>query len=391
MSERKLANWLMAYGEFTQGTESPAIFHSWVGLATLAGAMQRKIHLPFGHFAIYPNLFVVLVSPPGRSRKSSALRIGQGLLESAQDWGATNIHFSTQSSSQAALVQQLAKIEDKTNQSLTAFSSELGSLLGSKSVEIVDFLVDIYDCNPNWSKQTVSRGLEKIEKPWLNLIAATTPQWMGDNLSSTAVEGGFVSRTLFVYCDERLLVAIPELTDQQRETKKDLIHDLALIAELKGEMVLSPEARDFYIRWYEDPSRLNSTMDQRLTTFYDREHVQVLKLSMIIRMAEDNSMVIQEQDVRLAIGLIDQIKPGMHRAFTAVGKNPYSTSMEKIRDLLKHYPDGLTHKKLFAASWTDLDVNQFDGVMQALTATGEVENKGGKYILVRQNGTSPSS
>lgn len=384
MTDRRLPHWLAGYMEFTEGTESPPIFHQWVGLATLAGAMQRKMLLRFGHFSVYPNLYVVLVSPPGRARKSTALRIGQSLLEGVQDWGPKNIHFSTQSTSQAALVQQLSKIDDKTNQSLTAFSSELGSLLGSKSVEIIDFLVDIYDCHPNWSKQTVGRGLEKIEKPWLNMIAATTPQWMGDNLSKTAVDGGFVSRTLFIYTDERAkLIPFPQLTERQQELKTMLIADLAHVAELKGNFELDQEALDKYESWYLSPSRLSSLSDARLSSFFDREHIHMLKVAMIYSMARSDELVIRAEDIEIAIAALDDIKPAMARAFTSVGKNPFSTDMARIRDLLTRFPAGLTYKELFAATQNDLDPKQFDSVLNALLTTEDIAANGKRYYLAR--------
>lgn len=212
---RKLENWLAAYQEFTSGTESPPTFHFWVGIGTIAGAAQRKIKMDAGYFEIHSNLYIVLVSPAGKSRKTTALRIGKGLLSAAKDYGQ-DINFSTQSATPAALVRQFVSITNSEHQSLTTFSAELGSLLGSRSAEVTDFLTDIYDANPDWDKQTVSRGLEKIGKPWFNLLAATTPQWMGDNLSKTAMEGGFVSRTIFIYQDTRLRVAFHELTDREK-------------------------------------------------------------------------------------------------------------------------------------------------------------------------------
>ena len=159
--DRQLDNWLDAYREYTAGTESPPNFHLWVALGTIAAAMQRKISMDAGYFDVHSNMYIILTSPPGRSRKSTALRIGKKLLSGLKDYGQ-EIHFSTQASSVAALVRQLVSIPNKEHQSLTAFSSELGSLLGSKSIEMTDFLVDIYDCDPGWDKQTIARDLEKI-------------------------------------------------------------------------------------------------------------------------------------------------------------------------------------------------------------------------------------
>lgn len=372
--KRKLTNWLEAYREFTSGTESPAQFHLWVALSTIAGAAQRKISLDMGYFEVHSNMYIILTSPPGRSRKSTALRIGKSMLRGLKDYGQ-DIHFSTQASTVAALIKQLSAVAvtNQEHQSLTAFSSELGSLLGSKSVEMTDFLTDIYDCDPDWDKQTISRDLEKVPFPWLNLMAATTPQWLGDNLSKTAVEGGFVARSIFVYEDTRLLVAWPELTDAQRLLKKELIHDLSIISTLKGRMKITPEAKEFYVNWYEDPKRLSMNEDSRVASFFEREHIHVLKVAIALSLAAKNELMLQPEEIRAAIDLVNMIKPGMRRAFSAVGRNIHSTVIEQIRDKILE-KGRIPYKKLLALFINDVASREdFDKLLASLVDMGDIE------------------
>lgn len=369
MGARRLANWLQSYRDYTEGTESPPIFHLWVALGTIAGAAQRKIVMDAGYYHVHTNMYVVLVSPPGRSRKSTALRIGKGILKGVPDFG-TDVFFSTQASSVAALVKQMSAIPTKEHQSLTAFSSELGSLLGSKSVEMTDFLVDIYDCEPDWDKQTVGRGLEKIERPWFNLIAATTPQWMGDNLSRTAVEGGFVARTVFVYDDSRRRVAFPELTEQQKVIRKNLVHDLAEIAKLKGEFRMGQEAKDYYKYWYEECNEVTDK-DFRISGFYERKHIHVLKVAMAVSLSEKNELVLEKRDIEVAIALLGELEQGMRRAFSAVGKNTYSTDIERIKIQIQE--SGRMHyKQILANNIHSVEKDQIDKILQALMDMGEI-------------------
>ncbi len=123
---RKLDNWVMAYADYTQGTESPPNFHLWVALGTLASSMQRKIFMDTGYYQVHTNMYIILVSPPGRSRKSTALRIGKSILKGVLDYGV-DINFSTQASSVAALVRQLCTITNKDHQSLTSFPASLAA------------------------------------------------------------------------------------------------------------------------------------------------------------------------------------------------------------------------------------------------------------------------
>lgn len=368
---RKLENWLQAYSEYTEGTESPPIFHLWVALGTLAGAAQRKVYLDADYYQVYTNLFIILTSPAGRSRKSTALRIGKGLLRGVGDYGE-EVHFSTQASSVAALVSQFARIQNKDHQSLTAFSSELGSMLGSKSIEMTDFLTDIYDCNPDWDKQTIGRGLEKIEKPWLNLLAGTTPQWMGENLSKTAVEGGFVSRSIFVYEDTRLRVAFPKMSDYQKQLGRDLVHDLAEIAKLKGQFTFSDSAREYYREWYEDQSdKSEAARDYRISGYFERKHIHVLKVAMAVSLAARDDLVLTPADIASAIALLEDIEPGMYKAFSSVGKNLYSADMERIKDMiLRAGPSGVTYREILKANIHAVNKEEIDKILSAIFEMG---------------------
>lgn len=371
--KRKLENWIETYREFTSGTESPMKFHLWVALSVIAAAAQRKISLDMGYFDVHTNMYVILTSPPGRSRKSTALRIGKSMLRGLKDYGVP-IFFSTQASSVAALVQQLSAITGTTkeHQSLTGFSSELGTLLGVKSIEMTDFLTDIYDCDPDWDKQTAARGLEKVAFPWFNLLAATTPQWLGDNLSKTAVEGGFVARSIFVYEDTRLRVAWPELTEEQKKQKQLLVHDLAQIATLKGRMKITPEAKTYFQEWYEDPKRLNNEESSRVASFFEREHIHVLKVAMALSLGIKDTLELDVPDIKAAIGLLNDIKPGLEKAFSGVGRNVHSTVIEQIRNVIIERGK-IPYKKLLATFINDVSSREdFDSVLATLVDTGDI-------------------
>lgn len=378
--DRKLSNWLRAYGEFTARTEPPATFHLWVGISMMAAAMQRKLYIDAGHFIAHSNMYIVLVSPPGRSKKGTAMKIGKGILKGIDDY-AQEIHFSTQASSVAALVSQMSKIENKAHQSLTSISWELGSLLGSKTDEMTMFLTDIFDCEPDWDKQTIGRGLEKISAPWLNLLAGTTPQWMGDNLSRTALEGGFVGRTVFVYEDSRRLISFRPYSEDELLLKRELIHDLAHIAGKAGQFVFSPEGQEFWDDWYEDESRLND-IDYRLSGYYERKPIQVLKLAMVYSLSVKDELIITPDDLGRALDTLAEIEPGMYKAFQSVGKNIYSVEAERIRSQIRS-AGAISLRKVVSLNSRDLELEQIMKILQTLEYTEEIHGGWQRDKIIR--------
>lgn len=365
---RKLEDWLLAYEEYTQGNESPPSFHLWTGLVTIAGAAQRKISLEFGHGRIHTNMLVVLTGPAGGPRKSSAMDIGRSLLEGVRDFGE-KIEIAPQKVSGASLISRMARIANAEHQSLTAYSSEFGSLIGANSTDVTEIITDLWDCKANWDKETVSRGPESITAPWLNILGATTPVWLGDNLPKTAVEGGFVSRALFIYEEKKARrVPIPRLTDRQKELAPLLVSDLADMARQSGTMRLDPEAEEYYNDWYMDESNFVPKGDQRMHTFYERKHTHMLKTAMAISLSAGPELLIRVGHVQAAIGIIEEVEGSMSMAFQGVGRNAYSLDYERIkRQILVRGMAGLPYKQILAGNIHAIEKPKIDEILQTMS------------------------
>lgn len=365
---RRLGNWLMEYGEYTTENEAPEKFHLWVGIGTIAGAVQRKIMIRTPFFDVLSNLYIILVGPSGTVRKTTALKIGRSMLQEVP-----GVHFTTKASSPAALIKQFADLPSKEHQSLTAYLYELGVFFSTNPAEMVDIATDLYDGNPDWDKQTVGRGLEKIPRPWFNLLAATTPQWLGDYMSPTAVEGGFVSRSLFIYADKRKLSnPLPKNTKDQYARRKLLINDLTHISTLQGEMQLDEEADELYSKWYLDESRFPLLQDTRTAGYFERKHIHVLKVAMCLSLAESDSLILRKRDLEMALSLLAQIEPGMQRSFSAVGRNIFATDIERILHQITSMKK-MSYGAIIRANYNALEQRRIDEILSQLVSMGEID------------------
>lgn len=377
---RKLRNWLQSYGEYTAANEAPESFHLWVGLATIAGALRRNVYIEMQHFDVLSNMFIILVAPAGTARKTTALKIGRNLLKDVP-----GIHFTTKASSPAALIKQFAELPEKDQQSLTCISYELGTFFSANTAEMVDLATDLYDGNPDWDKQTIARGIEKITKPWFNFQSGTTPQWLGDYLTATAVEGGFVSRSIFVFEDTRKLSnPRPSPDPKLAILRKELVNDLTHISTLAGQYRFSPEAGDLYDSWYLDKKRFPQFPDPRISGYYERKHVHVLKVAMALAAAERDELTIETQDITTALSLLESIEPGYHRSFSAVGKNLHATDMERIlAQISASGKSGLTYGALIAKNYHSLPRREMEDAIQQLVDMGAITRVGAAYISNR--------
>ena len=139
---RKLSNWLRSYLEYTSETESPETLNIWIGLSIIAGALGRNVVMSRGHHKIYPNLFVVLVAPSGRHRKSSACGIGIDILRQSE-----TTKVICDAATAVALLQEMSMLtKTREDQSIEAhcvafaFASEWSTFIRKDAVFTIIFI-----------------------------------------------------------------------------------------------------------------------------------------------------------------------------------------------------------------------------------------------------------
>src|SRR5690606_37791204 len=95
------------------------------------------------------------------------------------------------------------EVEIYGQSAVTAQINEFSSILASDQVNMIEFLTDIYDhTGSKWTHSTIGSGERVIDYPCLNLLSCTTQKRLVELIPRSAIEGGFVSRTIFIYADE---------------------------------------------------------------------------------------------------------------------------------------------------------------------------------------------
>jgi len=73
---RILPNWIDGYLTYMKDTEPPVTYFLWTAIGTLAGALQRRVYMSWGHNKIFPNMFIFLM---GRSGLGKGIAMGPAL------------------------------------------------------------------------------------------------------------------------------------------------------------------------------------------------------------------------------------------------------------------------------------------------------------------------
>ncbi|KKK48516.1 hypothetical protein LCGC14_3144330, partial [marine sediment metagenome] len=280
-------NWLSYYAQYTKESESPDSFHLWTGLSILGSAVRRNIWLNQGTYILYPNLYVILVGPPGRVRKSTCIRLGRRLL-----LGIDDIHFSADSITREELIRELGKISVMAKQAaLTIHSTEMSSLIEPSGIKMIQFLTDIFDGDFKWRYATKGKGKDTINNPVLNILAATTPTWIADGLPADVIGHGFTSRVIFIYAERRRYLR-PFPKEPDAELIKDLASDLDHISRLEGPFLWGPGAKDTYSAIYSQIDK-SKPDDYRIEGFHNRKDIHVLKVAMLFSLSENDGLVLE--------------------------------------------------------------------------------------------------
>ncbi len=369
MPDRVLPNWIKAYLTYTAESESPEDFHRWVAVSMIASALRRQVYFDMGYFLLYPNAYIILVSPAGRCKKSTAMRIGRATLEPVE-----GITYSSDSTTRERLIQDIAQSYHDGHSSMSAFSSEFASLVTSSGLDMVMFLTDIYDCPPEWSHRTKSGGTNKIVAPCLNLLGATTPEWIARAMPLDTIGVGLTSRIVFVYqVEPRVRNPFPRLSKEQQELYKLLVHDLSVISATNGEYNLTEEAEEWYTPWYrervKDP---NTSGDPRLAGYYERKYIHLLKLSMVIAAAQTSETVITKENLSDAMNILVHTEEHMPKVFANVGKNPLNVDLEETLVVILSSPQGVSYAELLERFKHSVRKDEMTEVIDTLVAMGHI-------------------
>lgn len=380
--QRKCKNWLETFTKWClPRSEASEHFIMWTGIFTLAAAIRRHAKLPrdiLGSYEISPNVYILFVAPPGRARKSTTLNYAEDLLD-----GLQRITKAPTIVTQASLLNRLVTSDDS---SIYVLSAEFGSFIKKSGVEMFEFLTDIFDGRKNIEASTISRGIEFAERPCVNLLGATTPKWIAENMPESVIGGGFASRVIFVYVENvrRRQLYYRELNHTALDKlKKDLIDDLQHIADtIKGEYDIDEEAETFMQEWYAKNADEGEKHD-KLSGYFERKPAHIHKVAMLLRAAYSDDMRITLKDVIDAKDLLEMLEPKLSKIFNPIGKNIHAPDMMTILEYVKErtpVTGQQLKKEFFAVAAPAL----LDDLLVGLVHAGFIDYKEGLYHYVNE-------
>lgn len=383
--KRNYNDWLKAYVEYASFSEAPRRMHFWTGVSTIAGALRRRVWLDMAYFKWCANFYIVLVAPPGIVSKSTTAAIGMDLLRRVP-----GINFGPQVVTWPALVSAFAAAcesfeldgEWHTQCALTLESSEFGNLVNPHDREMIDLLVTLWDSKQGgFKKMTKGSGNDMVENPWINMIACTTPAWIAGNFPEYVIGGGFTSRCLFVYTEQKeKYVAYPALHVPKNivSTQEKLVQDLEHIAvNLAGGYVLDEGAISWGTAWYEHhyKNRPEELDDDRFGGYIARKQTHIHKLAIVLAAAQRDELVITAEDLSLANTMVTDLEKDMPKVFSKIGRTGESVNSEKFIQYVQSKGSVLYAEAYHFIHRYFPNARDFEGIVKGAISAGFVELK----------------
>lgn len=384
-------DWLKAFCDYASFGEAPRHMYFWVGVSAVAGALRRKVWIDQAYFRWYPNFYVILVAPPGIVSKSTTAGISMNLLRKVP-----GIHFGPDVVTWQALIgafgealEEFKFIDPATGEiiympmcAMTIESSEFGNLLNPQDKDMVDLLVTLWDGKQGaFTKITKMSGNDSVVNPWINLVACTTPAWIAGNFPEYMIGGGFTSRCIFVYADQKAkYVAYPGLQVPHNiaDLERTLVQDLEHIANtVVGPYTLDAQAVAWGEAWYKHhyEHRPEGLDDDRFGGYIARKQTHIHKLAMVLAAAESDIQIITQPQLAAANLMVTELEADMPRVFAKIGRSEASVQAERLLQYIQRrkkckYEEAYRFIHAFFP-----DLQDYEGIVAGLIRSGYIRQE----------------
>lgn len=310
--------------EFSESSGRPEIFRLWSAISTISAVLQRRVWVKTGGRVLYPNLYVILVAPPGVG-KSWSIDFARDLLRSL---GTVNV--CVDSANYATLIDELVdarvdfinpKGEAVTFHALYVCQDELSVLLPANDINILGRLQKLWDNPPDFSERR--RGNNEgaslvIDRPQVGMLTGCQPSYLSSILQPAAWDQGFIPRSIMAFSGEVKDIDLFTVPDTDTAMFTSLVEDLASFQSLYGQFRFTPEYPKVFREWQADGKK--PVPDHpRLVNYNVRRDTNILKLSMISALDRGAGLCLDAIDFQRALGWLVQAETTIPDIFRAMG------------------------------------------------------------------------
>jgi hypothetical protein len=383
-------SFLSHYLSYSECNESPKEYHTWAALSTLSHLIGPRVWTYMGgHLNWFPNLYVFLVGRPG-SMKTTSMRQAQKLI---QNFPA--IAHAPTSASKEAIVEMMKGDDSPCHgtyihegkkisyKQLAVFASEFVSLLNASgnAPGMIEFLTEIWDSTGQQYWEYFKKSKTLLANPYFSLCVCLTPSTLQSLVNSKVIGNGMSRRCLFIvhngFGKPRYRIFV---TEEQSASWQWCIDHGRKVQQLTGPFTWEPEADALHKAWYDAfKPTIADVESEVLQNFYMTKQEYVIKLSMLLALAEPEPKLIHTQaNFAKALDLVTRVEKGACELFDSTGRNELASITSEVELFLKERPGKpLSVKRdLLTRFWKQLkDPRELDAILDHLSRIGKVKGE----------------
>ncbi len=313
---------------YTEAEPATDIHRLWAGIALVAGALERRVWAPVGDLQTFPNLYILLVAPPGVG-KSIIYRV-RDLWNETVELGTSSPAFrlSPESVTRASLIDALgASKNSRITASGTVYFSSL--LVPSEEFEVIlptydssfiSILNSIFG-NPHFHRETRRTGPVReiiIEYPSLNIIGGATPAYFTAHFPDEAWNTGLIRRIIMVYSAEAPVKDIFTANPDKSNLRHRLLDHLCQLTALFGPAKWADDAYQELRHWHLN-GQAPVPSHSKLVNYIRSRTQFLIKLALISGVSRTGFPKIESIDVSRAMRWLFEVEalmPDIFRAMT---------------------------------------------------------------------------
>jgi hypothetical protein len=399
-------NWLKLLVEQHSELESPRNFWYWSGLVAISAVVKDQVYLDRGGvYKLYPNIYVMLHADSGL-KKGPPVALAKDLVKKVN-----NTRIISGRSSIQGILKELGtayslpggKVISKSVGFIVA--SEFSSSLVSDPAAMT-ILTDLYDRQYNEGEYRSLLKMEtfQLKDPTISMLVATNEAHFEDFIQGKDIKGGFIGR-MFVIAENKVqrlnsLVA-PLRNPPNRAQFAEYLKEISNLqgpfrpfgsleesdefsfkkVKITGTEYFT-EAGKLYDDWYEEfYTSIAQSEDKDPTGTVQRFGDTVLKVAMLLSLADSPSLVLQKDHIVEALSVTESLIGNVRR--TTIGKRGKSEFADKkamiLKELVIHQKNHqITRTALLRKYSFDLRAIELDEIMQEFDSAG--------YILTKMMG-----
>ena len=338
--ESAFYGWFGAYRDLMkETTAAPDQFHLGSAFVLTSALTNRRVRVFYNNEVMLTNLFVALIGRTGTTFKDTAMKRALEQLPTYMPVNhieRINYQFIRDVSSQQGLIKNLS---DKTNAILKM--SEMTTMLRNAKRKSTETILDAMITSWDGGVLENNAKLEPLaaDSYQLNVIAATQPGRLANQMTSEEIESGFANRWIYVFGQGKTPRAITEDIDPDEAGRLLVELRRAVNSYMEGTVLrLDSSGRALFTEWFDaEQKAIRDDGDEDRADMRARHANLIMKLGAIYAISA-GAPAITDEHIQPAIDFIGWMWGEIKAVMRSWGASLDIQLEERIREVLEGGP-----------------------------------------------------